>query len=321
MYITIFILLLLAILCIIIFHFKKKRIIKKICCMSFQSKCCLLNEIANPLGYCYNQSQDIFSNTPDAWQKEYGYGTIYDRMAPLAGMVFDCKPVFFDYAEKTWRIEFWKGQYGINTGAEVGIYHADTLLPRSEWNTAIFSAATEAESPDVSMELFYKENPVAKISGSQWWLTVFSVGQFSDPKDLSLEISIRFPDFEMRNAFIDALYADKYDMDSLRLCLYYTDVLLSFSSSCGKTSACEKKHFLQKWFCRYIQWKNKIFCRLYCFVTRPFHCTYDKLLYLYFYLPFAARRLLRIRRFCRPRQTRKSSCQKRRSSCRKRRSS
>lgn len=261
--------------------------------MSRQSKCCLLNEIANPLGYCYNQSQDIFSNTPDAWQKEYGYGTIYDRMAPFLGMVFDCKPVFFDYAGKTWRIEFWKGQYGINTGAEIGVYHADTIIPRSEWDTAMFSAATEAETPDMSMELFYKEEPVAKVSGDWWWLTIFSVGRFSNPKDLSLDISIRFPDFEMRNAFIDALYADKYNMDSLRLCIYYTDVFLSFPP------VSEEKHFLRRLLCRYIQWKNKLFCRLYCFVTRPFECTRDKLLYLYFYLPFAFRRLLQIKRFCR----------------------
>lgn len=302
MYITITILLILAILCMIIFHFRKKKIIKKICCMSCQSKCCLLNEIANPFGYCYNQSQDIFSNTPDAWQKEYGYGTIYDRAAPFFGMVFDCKPVFFNYAGKTWRIEFWKGQYGINTGAEIGVYHADTIIPRSAWDTTIFTAATEEESPDMSMELLYKGTPVAKVYGDWWWLTIFSVGQFSNPDDLSLEITIHFPDFEMRNAFIDALYADRYNMDSLRLCICYTDVSLTFPP------ICRKEHFFRKIFCCYVQWKNKLFCRLYRFVTRPFECTCDRVLLLYFYLPFAFRRLLTIKRFRKHRRKKKRSC-------------
>ena len=43
-------------------------------------------------------------------------------MAPRFQMVFDALPVYFDYQKKTWLIEFWKGQYGINTGAEIGIY-------------------------------------------------------------------------------------------------------------------------------------------------------------------------------------------------------
>lgn len=260
--------------------------------MSCQSKCYLLNELANPLGYRYIPSQDIFTNTPDAWQKAYGYGSIYDRMAPLFGMVFDCCPVYFDYAGKTWRIEFWKGQYGVNTGAEIGIYHADTIIPRSEWDTTIFAAADEHESPEMRMELFCRETSVAAVGGSRWWLTIFSVGQFSNPEDLSLDIAIRFPDFEMRNAFIDALYAAGYSMESIRLGLYCTDIYFTFPLCCEKT--CFPKNI----YCRYVQWKNKLSCRLYCFVTRPFRCTDDKLLYLYYYLPFAFRRLLRMKRFC-----------------------
>ena len=101
---------------LIFFHFRKRKIIRKLCCMSDQEKCCMLNELTEPLGYCYDARQDIFTSTTDAWQKRFGYGAIYDKFAPLLNMVIDSQPVYFDYDGKTWLIEFWKGQYGINTG-------------------------------------------------------------------------------------------------------------------------------------------------------------------------------------------------------------
>lgn len=301
MYIAIIFILILAILCLLLFHVRKKKIIRKIYCIPCRCKCHLLNELTRPLGYCYNQKQDIFTNTADAWQKSYGYASIYDRMAPFLGMIFDCKPIYFDYEGKTWRIEFWKGQYGINTGAEAGVYHADTIIPSSARDLTIFHAATEEEAPEINMELFYKGKPVAEISGTKWWLTIFSMGQFSNPEDLSLDISLRFTDFEMRNAFIDALYTAGYNIDSLHLCIYFTDVTFTFPASC------KRKSFFKNPYRCYVQWKNRLFCKLYCFVTRPFNCTRDKLLYLYYLMPFIFRRMLRLKRLYR---SQKPSCKK-----------
>ena len=62
---------------------------------------------------------------------------------PRFQMVFDALPIYFDYRGRTWLIELWKGQYGINTGAELGIYHADKILSESEYKTALFTAAED----------------------------------------------------------------------------------------------------------------------------------------------------------------------------------
>jgi len=43
---------------------------------------------------------------------------------------------------------------------------------------------------------------------------------------------------------------------------------------------------------RWAQFKNRLFCKLYMWVTRPFRCTLDKILYLYYFLPFAFRHML-----------------------------
>ena len=106
MYCTLFIVIVIAIFFLFLFHFRKKKIIKKICCMPKKEKCDFLNERVAPLGYCYDCHQDIFTSTQDAWQKKYGYGSIYDRVAPFFNMIFDYKPIYFNYDGKTWLIEF-----------------------------------------------------------------------------------------------------------------------------------------------------------------------------------------------------------------------
>lgn len=283
------VLLIVVLLLLVVFHHKKKKLIKKICRLSMCDKCRFLNELVEPLGYWYDLRQDIFTSTTDAWQKYYGYGEIYDKLAPYGSMVFDSLPIYFDYDGKTWLIECWKGQYGINTGSELGIYRADGIIPPHKRKTTIFSAVSEEEYLDMRTELIREGKPIASLCAAHWWLTIFSMGLFSQPDELSLHISIRFPDLEMRDAFLDALLDRGYDPESI--CTCYGTVIFCFDARC------QKRCFLRALYCHYVQLKNRLFCCLYRFVTRPFTNTCDKLLYLYFYLPFAFRHMLRLKRF------------------------
>lgn len=290
MYIVLGILLAAAILCLLLFHWRKKRIIQKICHMSVCNKQELLNELAEPLGYLYDEPQDIFTNYSDAWQKVYGYGKIYDRLAPRFSMILDCLPLYFDYQDKTWLIEFWKGQYGINTGCEAGVYHADSILPPAARPLTVFEAAAEKECPEINIRLYRDGDCLVGLEKAQWWLTMFRMGCFSHPRKLCLGISISFPDYEMRDAFLDALAESGYDMSLVRICC--TRICFSFAQPAPHHTC-----LLMRLYRCYVQWKNHLFCLLYRFVTRPFTDTCDKLLYLYFYFPFAFRRMLRLKRF------------------------
>lgn len=257
--------------------------------MSDMHKCRLLNELVEPLGYNYYSRQDIFSSRLDAWQKDFGYGAVYDRGAPYFNMVFDSYPVYFDHDGKTWLIEFWKGQYGINTGSEVGIYHTDQIISPAARKFTIFHAASEEEMPEITMRLRRRGCPVAALQKEHWWLTIFSMGLFSRPGELSVDITLRFHDLSMRDAFLDALLASGHDPDDIDV--MYTSI--SFTFRAGTQHWC----FLKKWYCHYVQFKNRIFCKLFCFVTRPFEDSGNRLLYLYYYIPFVFRRIFRLRRF------------------------
>ena len=61
-------------------------------------------------------------------QRYFGYAYAYDAAALAMNAIIDCEPIFFDYAGKTWMIELWKGQYGLETGCEIGVYNRDHRL-------------------------------------------------------------------------------------------------------------------------------------------------------------------------------------------------
>lgn len=304
MYICIGILILIALFFCIFFHWRKKCIIKKVCQMPPDCRHELLNSLVEPFGYQYEPKQEIFSNTKDAWQKEFGYGAVYDRLAPYMSMVIDCLPVYFDYNGKTWLIEFWKGQYGINAGCEAGVYHADSIVPKSLRPVTIFQAAEDEELPLITEKLFDHSHLIAKQQKAWWWQTIFSMGRFCKPKNLCCHFSISFPTNEMLNAFVKGLIEAGFPEKDFHICC----MEVHFIMKCSFVKMC----IIKRLYCRYVLWKNHLFCRLYHLLTRPFPGTCEKLLYLYYYLPFCFRRMFRLKRIKKSKkQCDKCHCHKR----------
>ena len=268
---------------------RRRWAIKKVYSMCCAEKCRLLNTLIEPFGYCYIECQDIISSRNDAWQRSMGYTSLFDHAASHFNMVFDCLPVYFNYRNRTWLIEFWKGQYGINTGAEIGIYYADRIVPEKEIPFTLFQAVEDKDMLPFSFELL-RHKPLACVSRKTWWLTAFCMGRFSRPEQLCMNISIAFFDCEMRCLFLQALQQAGLSRDCLKVCgntvhIQYCD---SPTEHCG---------FFARLVRSLSQFSNRIFCRLYLLITRPFTTTLDRLLYLYYLLPFAFRRTLTPRRY------------------------
>lgn len=292
MYIFFNIFLIAAVLGFVFNHFRRKKIIKKVCSMSLKEKVCLLNELIQPFGYQYLPCEDVFISTFDAWQREFGYSRRYDCLAPWFNMVFDCRPVYFNYRGRTWMIEFWKGQYGINTGAEIGIYCADTILPPGKYKRHLFHTVSGDDIPVFSMTVYRNEEKLVSLSRFHWWLAVFRMGLFSYPSELSANLSVTFQEAGMACAFAGALTDAGYCREDIQIC----GLRVCFPFSPPYPKCC--------WLTRIAgvitQLENRLFCRLYLAVTRPFCCTPDRLIYLYYYLPFVFRRCLRMHRRRKP---------------------
>ena len=287
MYPFISIIIFLLILLAVISFTRHYQIVGKIRCLTTKEKCRRLNELIHPFGYYYDHCQGTFHTTLDAWQREFGYGRLFDLAAPHFNMVFDSLPVYFDYDGRTWLIEFWKGQYGINIGAEVGIYKSDRILNKSEYAKEFFQAVEDHELFPICMNLYYGEEILACICKHHWWLTAFKMGRIANPKGLSLDVSLTFPDCEMLNAFIDALAQNPLGPENIRGNGLNISFLFDSCSSC-------KENFFRKLYSAWVQIKNFSFCCLFTWVTKPFTNSMDRILYLYEYAPFAFHKLISI---------------------------
>ena len=290
MYLLFAILLPLFLVLFILNHRCRKKHIEKVCTMCLTDKCRLLNELLEPFGYSYILSQDIFSSRIDAWQREKGYCTFYDEAASHFGMIFDSLPIYFNYQGRTWLLEVWKGQYGINTGGEIGIYYTDRiLLSENERKAALFQAVSDENMLRMSLELFRDGTKIADLTNRHWWLTAFNLGCFSEPAQLTLCASIEFPSAEMARTFLKGLYEAGYE--PCDICCRCNVITFSFNRSTRNSGLFRRLKI------RWVQRKNRFWCNIFLFITRPFTTSLDRVLYLYFHLPFAFRRILRIRRY------------------------
>ncbi|MBS6398184.1 MAG: DUF4474 domain-containing protein [Clostridiales bacterium] len=277
---------------------RKKYTIRTICSMSNCRKRNLADELLTPLGFSYYSPQDIVTSELDAWQKEFGYCAQYDRSAVHFSMVFDCEPIYFPWQGQTWLIEFWKGQYGMNAGGEVGIYCADTLLTPNQYDRTLFHGISGSGLLPVSIELYHRGCRLFSIEQPHWWLTGFCPGTYCEPEDLIMQVSLSFPDCYMLQSFTDSLLKTGYRRCDLFIC--GLTVTLTFSAP---HTPQPRSTF---WFTvRFSQWKNRIFCRLFLRITQPLCCTLDRILYLYLFLPAPFRRLIYFRNRHRQRSRRK----------------
>lgn len=289
MYILFGLLLVICFLFILFNFYRRKHIICKVQCMKFCDKLELLNDLAEPFGFCYSPEHNIMTSRVDAFQKEFGYCSLYDKSALKFNMVLDCEPIYFEYGNRTWMVELWKGQYGINIGAEIGVYYADTVLPPERFERTLFRAVKDTEMLPFSMNLNYKGQSLFSISRVHWWLTGFCIGSYCTPEDLVMDVSIMFPNEEMKMAFAESLCRTGYRQCEINIC---RDTV-SFSLSIPHT---RQPRIWRRRSAAFSQWKNKIFLGIYQFATRPFVSAIDKILYLYFYLPAAFRHMLRFRK-------------------------
>jgi hypothetical protein len=173
-------------------------------------------------GFSYSPEQDIIFSRMGAWQRKFGYAYSYDLTAPaIISAVIDCEPFFFKYDQKHWMIELWKGQYGLETGGEIGVYidrrrnFLDSTLgkrPHDPANGRFFNCANDSELLEMSFSLARRGRELfGRSARKHWWLTGFKWGVLSDPEDLVMSLCIKMPSKKMRQAFVEAVKETGYE--------------------------------------------------------------------------------------------------------------
>ncbi len=272
-YVIIFLVLFVVFVFFVLFTIRKKWAIRKVRKLSECEKLEEVNKVLYPFGFAFDLNQDIVISRNDAWQREVGFCNLYDLKAPFFNIVTDAEPIYFVYREKEYRLEFWKGQYGITTGAEIGLYVREK---NSKDIKGFYRSVSDFERLQMGFML-YDNCFLFSRSDCSWWLTGFDVGKFSHPRDLTLKICIAFPNQEMQIAFVEGLLKAGYEQNKIKIC----EGAVCFSFCCSHHYM-NHKHKLIKCFAQVC---NCINVALFNFCTRYFTTTLDKLVYIRYMFP------------------------------------
>jgi hypothetical protein len=184
-------------------------------------------------GFRWDSEQKIFYSKLDPWQAKFGYFELYDTMAPYSAMNIHCEPVLFSYGGKSWKIEFWKGQYGLCTGGEIGIYTGEfdidtgiTWIDRTV-NAFDFGSDTRCASGDDMLKMSFVlkrkndgEALFTRDSDKHWWLTGFKPFIFMIPLPPEFETLIVDPE-ELDNliAILKTIVSDPSRLEDIKTLL------------------------------------------------------------------------------------------------------
>lgn len=219
----------------------------------------------------YDEEQNIFYYNADSWQRRCGYCSLYDEAAITLGMIIECEPICFEYGGKMWLIEFWKGQYGIAAGAEIGIYTPAELeiCINGFYKCTFYNCAADEDQLEMSCILKKRGKELFKRESRQWWLTGFKPGEFSDPSELTLSLSITLKDNIMCSAFMEGLKRAGYLEEEI--------VRIGNTASFEFNKPRSPQPIIQTALMSILtQVKNELLCGEYQYITNPYDNLLDK---------------------------------------------
>lgn len=231
-----------------------------------------LDKAISAAGYYYDSGQDIFCSGKNSWQKDMGYCRLYDEAAAPLSMIIDCEPVYFEYDGKRWLIEFWKGQYGMTTGGEIGVYTTegpDISIP-GFFNGTFYYCASNADMLRMSYSLAKNGEVLFRRKGRHWWLTGFKLGEFSEPSELVMYLNIALKDETMRDAFVEGLKKTGYSENEIYINGNAVDVVFDRARSPQPVTRTAETDWLT-------QRKNELLCDKYQKITGPYDNFPDKM--------------------------------------------
>ncbi len=151
-------------------------------------------------GFEYDAEQGIYYSQMNPLQRKFGFNFLYDMAAPIAMMYYDTKRIEFEYGGKEWMIQLWKGQYGITSGAEIGLYSRDPDKVMQ------YDCANDEELITMQFD-FYNMGEYVFSRGPEkhWWLTGFKVFHIGIPSFITMDMMLDFDNNYMANEFEKAL--------------------------------------------------------------------------------------------------------------------
>ena len=135
-----------------------------------------IDSVAQKFGFEYSYGGQYFYSSEYGWQRTFGYMDLFDKyMNIVPGININFLSCIFQYNNKTWRVECWKGEYGPTAGGEVGLYVLDGTMSLSQYfqkmrcDGAVF---TGTEAFDKLFSMIKNTEPLSK--NVAWYRAAYS---------------------------------------------------------------------------------------------------------------------------------------------------
>ena len=135
-----------------------------------------IDSVAQKFGFEYSYGGQYFYSSEYGWQRTFGYMDLFDKyMNIVPGININFLSCIFQYNNKTWRVECWKGEYGPTAGGEVGLYVLDGTMSLSQYfqkmrcDGAVF---TGTEAFDRLFSMIKNTEPLSK--NVAWYRAAYS---------------------------------------------------------------------------------------------------------------------------------------------------
>lgn len=162
------------------------------------------------------------------WMRNFGFCVEYDILCyilPNWMYNYRTRRIKFEYGDKEWMVQIWKGTYLITNGGEVGVYNRDigTL-------GTFYDCIGNDELMPMSLQVYHGNDLLVNVDEMpHWWVNGFKMGdRMYSPHSLTMKFTITLYDEEMVKAFCEGIdrniYHDiEYTVDGLTVsCVWDT---------------------------------------------------------------------------------------------------
>ncbi len=173
-------------------------------------------------GFNCNYKEALVYAPINCWMRNFGFCFEYDALCyALPVYCYNTRRFHFEYNNKDYMIQMWKGNYLITNGGEVGVYYRD----KGKYGTYYDVVKTE-DQLDMSLQIWHGDDLLVNINEqNHWWVNGFKMGtRLYSPHSLTLKTTILMTDEEMLKAFTTAvdrnIWKDvTYTVDGLKVSL------------------------------------------------------------------------------------------------------
>lgn len=228
------------------------------------------NEFAS-WGFFYSLKDDAFYSIKNAPQSKIGNCQLYDDTMPFIGIIVDCEPIQFDYDNKHWLIEFWKGQYGMASGCQIGTYFtSNDSITVPGFHGSFYESPNNKECCFISYTLKKKNKTLLSHASKECFSAGLKVGEFSNPSSLALKVRITFPNKKMVLPFVEGLKAAGYAANEYHVLFHKVTVHFTKPHTTQPASRTRVQEAI-------IQQGNRFDCNKYSQLTKNCSNTLEKL--------------------------------------------